>query len=148
MDLFAVFHRAGSTERATVFAGRPECGNCSTESRASRIPVGWRDVEKSHVKKKVIVVMPAYNAQKTVEKTVADIPRGAVDEIILVDDCSKDETVAVAKKLGLKVIRHTYNLGYGGNQKTCYKSALAAGADIVVMVHPVYQYDARLVPHM
>jgi glycosyltransferase involved in cell wall biosynthesis len=97
---------------------------------------------------KVIVVMPAYNAEKTVAKTVADIPRGTVDQIILVDDCSKDQTVPIAEKLGLTVIRHTQNLGYGGNQKTCYRAALEAGADIVVMVHPDYQYDARLVPHM
>ena len=99
-------------------------------------------------KLKVIAVMPAYNAAKTVERTVADIPAGSVDEIILVDDCSKDETVAVSKKLGLKVIQHTENRGYGGNQKTCYQAALDAGADIVVMIHPDYQYDARLVPYL
>jgi len=92
--------------------------------------------------------MPAYNAEKTVEKTVADIPQGTVDKIILVDDCSKDRTVAIAEKLGLQVIRHTKNLGYGGNQKTCYRAALEAGADIVVMIHPDYQYDARLVPYL
>jgi len=97
---------------------------------------------------KVIVVMPAYNAEKTVARTVADIPPGTVDEIILVDDCSSDQTVAVAEKLGLKVIRHTKNLGYGGNQKTCYRAALESGADIVVMIHPDYQYDARLVPYL
>src|SRR5438128_386135 len=103
---------------------------------------------KSSVKPKVIVVMPAYNAEKTVARTVADIPEGTVNEIILVDDCSKDETVAVAKKLGLKVVEHDENLGYGGNQKTCYRSALDAGADIVIMIHPDYQYDARLVPYL
>jgi glycosyltransferase involved in cell wall biosynthesis len=97
---------------------------------------------------KVIVVMPAYNAEKTVAKTVADIPRGTVDQIILVDDCSKDQTVDVAEKLGLHVIRHTQNMGYGGNQKTCYRAALEAGADIVIMIHPDYQYDARLVPYL
>lgn len=105
-------------------------------------------MEKGFMNPKVVVVMPAYNAEKTLAKTVADIPRGSVDEIILVDDCSKDQTVAVAESLGLKVVRHTKNLGYGGNQKTCYQAALDAGADIVVMVHPDYQYDARLVPHM
>jgi len=105
-------------------------------------------METSHLTKKVIVVMPAYNAEKTVARTVADIPLNAVNQIILVDDCSKDQTVALAEQLGLTVIRHTKNLGYGGNQKTCYRSALEAGADIVVMVHPDYQYDARLVPHM
>lgn len=97
---------------------------------------------------KVIVVMPAYNAEKTLEKTVADIPAGSVAEIIVVDDCSKDGTVALAKKLGLTVIVHQKNLGYGGNQKTCYREALKRGADVVVMIHPDYQYDARLTPMM
>lgn len=97
---------------------------------------------------KVIVVMPAYNAEKTLARTVADIPKGAADGIILVDDCSRDRTVIVAKELGLQVIQHEKNLGYGGNQKTCYKAALEQGADIVVMIHPDYQYDARLVPYM
>lgn len=97
---------------------------------------------------KVIVVMPAYNAEKTLEKTVADIPPGTVHEIILVDDCSKDGTVALAKKLGLTVIVHEKNLGYGGNQKTCYREALKRGADVVVMIHPDYQYDARVTPYL
>jgi len=97
---------------------------------------------------KVIVVMPAYNAEKTVERTVSDIPKGSVDQIILVDDCSKDKTVDVARRLGLTVISHEKNLGYGGNQKTCYRAALEAGADYVVMIHPDYQYDARLVPYL
>jgi glycosyltransferase involved in cell wall biosynthesis len=97
---------------------------------------------------RAIVVMPAYNAQATLEKTVADIPAGTVDEIILVDDCSRDDTVAVARRLGLTVIQHERNLGYGGNQKTCYREALARGADVVVMIHPDYQYDSRLVPHL
>jgi glycosyltransferase involved in cell wall biosynthesis len=97
---------------------------------------------------KVIVVMPAYNAEKTLMRTVADIPAGSVDKIILVDDCSGDRTVEIAKGLGLQVIQHEMNLGYGGNQKTCYQAALAAGADIVVMIHPDYQYDARLVPYI
>ncbi len=100
------------------------------------------------LKPKVVVVMPAYNAEKTVARTVADIPPGSVDEIILVDDCSRDQTAAIAEKLGLKVVRHEKNLGYGGNQKTCYRTALDAGADIVVMIHPDYQYDARLVPYL
>jgi glycosyltransferase involved in cell wall biosynthesis len=97
---------------------------------------------------KVIVVMPAYNAEKTLERTVADIPPGSVDEIILVDDCSKDNTVEVARRIGLRVIQHEKNLGYGGNQKTCYRAALEAGASIVVMIHPDYQYDSRLVPYL
>jgi glycosyltransferase involved in cell wall biosynthesis len=100
------------------------------------------------MKPKVVVVMPAYNAEKTVARTVADIPPGSADEIILVDDCSRDQTVSIAKSLGLRVIQHEKNLGYGGNQKTCYRAALAAGADIVVMIHPDYQYDSRLVPYL
>jgi len=98
--------------------------------------------------KKVIAVLPAYNAEKTLEKTVADIPRDAVDEVILVDDRSKDGTVELARRLGLTVIVHEMNLGYGGNQKTCYREALGRGADIVVMIHPDYQYDARLTPYL
>lgn len=96
---------------------------------------------------KVIVVMPAYNAEQTLERTLADIPEGAADEIILVDDASRDGTAALAGRLGLHVVRHERNRGYGGNQKTCYRTALERGADIVVMLHPDYQYDARLVPH-
>jgi glycosyltransferase involved in cell wall biosynthesis len=99
-------------------------------------------------KAKVVIVMPAYNAEKTLARTVADIPPGSADAIIVVDDCSKDRTVAKAKELGLQVIQHEKNLGYGANQKTCYRAALAAGADLVVMIHPDYQYDARLVPHL
>lgn len=96
--------------------------------------------------KKVIVVMPAYNAALTLEKTLRDIPPGTVDEIILTDDASKDNTVEVAKKLGLTVFEHKANTGYGGNQKTCYKAALERGADAVVMIHPDYQYDSRIIP--
>jgi glycosyltransferase involved in cell wall biosynthesis len=95
---------------------------------------------------KVVVVMPAYNAELTLERTIADIPAGSVDEIVLVDDCSKDRTVEIAKSLGVTVIRHENNTGYGGNQKTCYREALTRGAEVVVMVHPDYQYDPRLVP--
>lgn len=95
---------------------------------------------------RTIVVMPAYNAATTVRQTVADIPAGAVQQIILVDDCSRDTTVTVAHELGLTVIQHERNTGYGGNQKTCYRNALAAGADYVVMVHPDYQYDSRVIP--
>ena len=95
--------------------------------------------------KKIVVVMPAYNAAQTLEKTVAEIPRGTVDEVIVVDDGSADETVAIARRLGLRTIVHPQNRGYGGNQKTCYRAALSIGADIVVMVHPDYQYSPRLV---
>ncbi len=94
---------------------------------------------------RVVVVMPAYNAANTLRKTVADLPADAFDEIILVDDCSQDETVSVARDLGLTVIEHRKNGGYGANQKTCYKHALDRGADYVVMVHPDYQYDSRVI---
>lgn len=95
---------------------------------------------------KIIAVMPAYNAESTLERTLKDIPAGTVHEIILVDDCSRDRTVEVATALGLTVIRHEKNTGYGGNQKTCYTAALERGADIVVMIHPDYQYDSRVIP--
>ena len=90
--------------------------------------------------------MPAYNAQATLKETYDAIPKDFVDDIILVDDCSKDDTVKVAKSLGIKTITHDKNLGYGANQKTCYKEALALGADIVIMLHPDFQYDPRLIP--
>lgn len=98
--------------------------------------------------RKVAVVLPAYNAGKTLRQTVAEIPRDLVDDVILTDDCSKDDTIAVAEELGLHVIRHDVNRGYGGNQKSCYTAALARGADIVVMLHPDYQYSPRLVTAM
>jgi glycosyltransferase involved in cell wall biosynthesis len=99
-------------------------------------------------RKKVIAVMPAYNAESTVEKTYRDIPPGSVDELILVDDCSRDRTVEVARSLGIDTIVHEKNTGYGGNQKTCYREALRRGADIIVMIHPDYQYDSRLTPFL
>lgn len=98
--------------------------------------------------KKVVVVMPAYNAGKTLRQTYSEIDRGLVDEVILVDDASADDTVSIAKELGLHVIRHPENRGYGGNQKTCYTQALELGADIVVMLHPDYQYTPKLIPAM
>jgi glycosyltransferase involved in cell wall biosynthesis len=98
--------------------------------------------------RKVIVVMPAYNASLTLEKTIREIDRTVVDEIIVVDDASADATAEIARKLGLVVRRNEKNLGYGGNQKRCYAFALERGADIVIMVHPDYQYDPRLVPAM
>jgi glycosyltransferase involved in cell wall biosynthesis len=100
------------------------------------------------IKPKIIVVMPAYNAQKTLQKTYQRIPKDIVDEILVVDDGSHDKTVAVAKQLGLKVIVHPKNLGYGGNQKTCYKHALKLAADIVVMIHPDYQYDPQYTKYL
>jgi len=99
-------------------------------------------------KQKVIVVMPAYNAARTLEKTYNDIPPHVVDKVILVDDVSQDETVEVAQRLGLKVVIHVQNRGYGGNQKTCYLEALRDGADIIVMLHPDYQYDSTLIPEL
>ncbi|OGK23226.1 glycosyl transferase family 2 [Candidatus Roizmanbacteria bacterium RIFCSPHIGHO2_02_FULL_37_24] len=97
-------------------------------------------------KNKIVIVMPAYNAEKTIEKTYYDIPKTLRDSarIILVDDKSSDKTVSIARKLGLEVIRHHRNLGYGANQKTCYKHALKLKPDIVVMIHPDYQYDSSL----
>jgi len=97
---------------------------------------------------KVVVVMPAYNAEQTLERTFRDIPMDCVDEVVLVDDVSTDRTVEIAESLGITTIRHELNGGYGANQKTCYETALAHGADIVVMVHPDYQYDARVLPAM
>lgn len=95
--------------------------------------------------KRVIVVMPAYNASATLEKTYSELPLDMIDEVVLVDDASRDSTAEVAARLGLRVVVHPKNRGYGGNQKTCYRIALELGADVVVMVHPDYQYDPRLV---
>jgi glycosyltransferase involved in cell wall biosynthesis len=99
--------------------------------------------------KKVVVCMPAYNASKTLAKTLADIPFHIVDDIILVDDASSDDTFELAQQIGIKhVYRHTSNSGYGANQKTCYEAAARLGADVVVMLHPDYQYDPRIIPSM
>jgi len=99
--------------------------------------------------KKVVVVMPAYNASETLEKTYAEIPFPLVDDVILVDDYGSDNTYELAKKLGVNhVIRHQYNKGYGGNQKTCYNKALELNADIIVMLHPDYQYTPKLIESM
>jgi glycosyltransferase involved in cell wall biosynthesis len=102
----------------------------------------------SSSKPKVVVVMPAYNAAKTLHMTYADLPRDVVDLVILVDDGSSDETTRLARELGLELFVHNRNYGYGANQKTCYREALKAGADIVVMVHPDYQYDPTLLPEI
>ena len=99
-------------------------------------------------KQKVVVVMPAYNAAKTLRMTYKELPQEVVDLVILVDDGSKDETIQIARELGLELFVHDRNYGYGANQKTCYREALAHGADIVVMVHPDYQYDPTLLPEM
>lgn len=99
-------------------------------------------------KNRIVVVMPAYNAAKTIEKTVRDIPKGLVSEIIVVDDHSGDDTIVRARKLGLTVFSHPQNLGYGGNQKTCYWEALKKNPNVIVLLHPDYQYDATLLPEL
>jgi glycosyltransferase involved in cell wall biosynthesis len=106
----------------------------------------WTALIGYEMKSKVIVVMPAYNAAATLEKTVRDIPKAFAEEIILVDDSSKDDTIRVARSLGLTVIVHNRNRGYGANQKTCYDEALKRKADIIIMIHPDYQYDSSLAP--
>jgi glycosyltransferase involved in cell wall biosynthesis len=98
--------------------------------------------------KKIVVVMPAYNAAKTIEKTYREIPLDLVDEVVVTDDASPDETVEIARQLGLHTLVHQTNLGYGGNQKTCYTEALRLGADVSVMLHPDYQYTPALLPAM
>lgn len=108
-------------------------------------PVAGVGLQSMIAGKKVVAVLPAYNAAATLEATVADLPVGLVDEVLLVDDGSRDQTVAVANKLGLRTFIHPRNLGYGANQKTCYREALRSRADIVVMVHPDYQYPPTLV---
>lgn len=98
--------------------------------------------------KKVIIVLPAYNAEKTLRRTLEDIPDEYKEHIILVDDYSQDKTIEMAQKLGLEFFKHEKNLGYGGNQKTCYQLALSKGADIIVMLHPDYQYDPKFIPYL
>jgi len=99
-------------------------------------------------KKRIAVVLPAYNASGTLRRTFDEIPQDIVDDVLLTDDASSDDTVEIARSLGIHTLRHDSNRGYGGNQKTCYAAALARGADIVVMLHPDYQYTPRLVPAM
>lgn len=99
--------------------------------------------------RKIVVVMPAYNAERTLEQTYKEIPLDIVDDVVLVDDASRDKTVEEAQRIGIKhVIKHEQNKGYGGNQKTCYNKALSLGADIVIMLHPDYQYTPKLIPAM
>ncbi len=98
--------------------------------------------------KKIVVVMPAYNAEKTLKSTYEEIPFEIVDDVVLVDDASRDRTSDLARGMGIKTIIHEQNLGYGGNQKSCYRAALGLGADIVIMVHPDYQYTPKLIPAM
>lgn len=108
------------------------------------VPEGDPLPKRTH---KIVAVLPAYNAESTLAATLADVPVGSVDEFLLVDDGSTDRTVQVAREMGLTVIEHPQNRGYGGNQKTCYRYALERGADIIVMIHPDYQYDSRVIPH-
>ena len=98
--------------------------------------------------KKIVVVLPAYNAEKTIKKTYDEIPKDIVDDVVLIDDHSKDRTVEIARSIGLKVFVHDRNKGYGANQKTCYAEALKLGADVVVMLHPDYQYPPKLITPM
>jgi len=106
------------------------------------------NAKPSHLSPKIVVVMPAYNAGRTLRMTYEELPKDAVSQVILVDDASTDTTLEVARQLGLEIFVHNRNYGYGANQKTCYAEALRAGADIVVMVHPDYQYDPTLVPQI
>lgn len=128
-------------------ATSPKASRCCPEGILMTLPSSADSAEAlgTQSPERVIVVMPAYNAAATLERTLADIPQGIVDEIILVDDCSRDQTAELARTLGLTVIVHEQNRGYGGNQKTCYQHALASGADYIVMIHPDYQYDSRVV---
>jgi len=96
--------------------------------------------------KKIVVIMPAYNAEKTLDKTYREIPFEFVDDVVLVDDASQDRTAEIARGIGIRTIIHETNLGYGANQKSCYRAALDLGADIVIMVHPDYQYTPKLIP--
>lgn len=116
-----------------------------SEAPSTRLAGVLKQIEKQYARRRTIAVMPAYNAARTLQRTIADIPEGTIDEILVVDDCSTDDTVAVARDLGLSVIRHEQNGGYGANQKTCYQYALDHGAELVVMIHPDYQYDSRVV---
>ena len=115
-------------------------------SRHSEHPIFGPRTKKANPK--IIIVLPAYNAARTLERTLAEIPDMYRQEVILVDDASSDDTFAKAQQLGLVAYRHEKNRGYGGNQKTCYRQALAAGADIIVMLHPDHQYDASVIPRL
>lgn len=140
-----LFVRVPRDKMAMHYIDQSSITNASAISLTS--PPGITDEGKSR-KLKIVAVMPAYNAEKTLKATIRDIPAGTVDEIILVDDVSRDNTVKVAKEIGLRVVVHERNMGYGMNQKTCYREALKDNADIVIMIHPDYQYDSRLIPYL
>lgn len=132
-------------ESTSAVATAPE------DDRAGTSPPGATATTAASVesaRSRVVVVMPAYNAARTLQRTLDDLPRDSISDIILVDDGSRDDTVALAQNLGLKVYVHRRNFGYGANQKTCYTEALRSGAEIVVMLHPDYQYDPRLLPDL
>jgi glycosyltransferase involved in cell wall biosynthesis len=112
------------------------------------MPAEHSEAAHAGTKPRVVIVMPAFNAAKTLPLTLRDIPPDVVDETILVDDASADDTTELARTLGLHVIKHPHNVGYGGNQKTCYMEALRRGADVVIMVHPDNQYDPSFIPEM
>src|ERR1700737_2256870 len=114
----------------------------------TRTPPVPADISSEVGTRLAVVVMPAYNAAATLQSTIDQIPPGIIDKIILVDDKSRDNTVQVARGLGIETIQHPHNVGYGGNQKTCYMEALRQGADVVVMVHPDGQYDPTLIPQL
>lgn len=126
---------------ATLLAAPP------LEPRHEPFPIARVTARPAGRAHKIIAVLPAYNAATTLAATLADFPEGSVDEVLLVDDASRDNTAELARGMGLTVIVHEQNRGYGGNQKTCYDYCLERGADIVVMIHPDYQYDARVIPH-
>ena len=129
-----------TTDSSTTAHGTP-----STDEQLRRLePLLTTIPQADGNAKRTIAVMPAYNAESTIERTLRDIPVGSIDEVILVDDCSTDRTVEVARSLGITVIEREQNGGYGANQKTCYQHALERGADYVVMIHPDFQYDSRL----
>jgi glycosyltransferase involved in cell wall biosynthesis len=132
----------------TTRAARPEDAAMVTVPPSASAAAGPHPERHDTPRAKVVLVMPAYNAADTLRQTWSEIPAGCVDETILVDDASRDDTVNIARSLGISVLEHARNRGYGGNQKTCYREALARGADIVIMLHPDYQYDPRLVPMM
>jgi glycosyltransferase involved in cell wall biosynthesis len=139
--MFQAFRRVCDTAPTIHFSAMSE-SELATTSELERLSTSVARRKTG----RTVAVMPAYNAGATLKQTVDDIPAGAVDEIILVDDCSTDNTVELARQLGLTVVTHEKNLGYGGNQKTCYRYALDGGADYVVMIHPDYQYDSRVIP--
>jgi glycosyltransferase involved in cell wall biosynthesis len=125
----------------------PPLNPCHEIFHIERILVPEGDPVVPPRRHKIMAVLPAYNAERTLAATLADVPVGSIDEVLLVDDGSTDRTVQVAREMGLTVIEHPENRGYGGNQKTCYRYALEHGADVVVMIHPDYQYDSRVIPH-